>query len=137
LQVDSRGSPGFENHSGQTYFDPEISVESLEQSVSQLTASGIASELELESKLKSLNSTAKPLAKVVFGYGNNSQQKLEGCVVNRAIGTYMHGPCLAKNPKLADWFIEPVLRRKNLNVKQSVDDSIVNVLREQLVHRFI
>jgi len=128
---------GFENHSGQTYFDPEISVESLEQSVSQLAASGIASELELESKLKSLNSTAKPLAKVVFGYGNNSQQKLEGCVVNWAIGTYMHGPCLAKNPKLADWFIEPVLRRKDLNVQQSVDDAIVNALREQLVHRFI
>ena len=58
-------------------------------------------------------------------------------MVNRAIGTYMHGPCLAKNPKLADWFIEPVLRRKDLNVKQSVDDSIVNALREQLVHRFI
>ncbi len=128
---------GFENHSGQTYFDPEIPIESLEQPVNQLTASDISSNLELESKLKSLNSKAKPLAKVVFGYGNNSQQKLEGCVVNRAVGTYMHGPCLAKNPKLADWFIEPVLKREKLAAKQLVDDSIVNLLREQLVCRFV
>jgi len=128
---------GFENHSGQTYFDPEISVELSEQSINKLTSSDISPNLELESKLKSLNSTAKPLAKVVFGYGNNSQQKLEGCVVNRAIGTYMHGPCLAKNPKLADWFIEPVLIRKNLFYTRKIDDTIANLTRDKIHQRFV
>ena len=124
---------GFENHSGQTYFDPEIQIESLEQSI----MNDISPDSKLESKLKNLNSTARPLAKVVIGYGNNSQEKLEGCVVNRAIGTYMHGPCLAKNPKLADWFIQSFLADKQISTTQVVDDSIVELLRKQLLHRFV
>ena len=41
-----------------------------------------------------------PLAKVVIGNGNGDGS--EGFVVGRTIGTYLHGPALARNPALAD-----------------------------------
>lgn len=45
---------------------------------------------------------ATPLGRVVAGYGNDGASGFEGCVVERAIGTYLHGPLLPRNPWLAD-----------------------------------
>ncbi len=36
------------------------------------------------------------------GYGNDGESGFEGCVVGRAVGTYLHGPLLPRNPELAD-----------------------------------
>ena len=44
----------------------------------------------------------EPLGRVVAGYGNDGASGFEGCVVGRAIGTYLHGPLLPRNPWLAD-----------------------------------
>lgn len=44
------------------------------------------------------NST--PLAQVIVGIGNGN--RTEGATSNRTIGTYLHGPCLARNPQLAE-----------------------------------
>lgn len=43
---------------------------------------------------------AKPLAKVTVGIGNGDGT--EGAIAGRIIGTYLHGPCLARNPAIAD-----------------------------------
>lgn len=43
---------------------------------------------------------AKPLARVVTGVGNGDLT--EGVISDRIVGTYMHGPVLARNPQLAD-----------------------------------
>lgn len=43
---------------------------------------------------------ASPLARVVTGEGNGDGS--EGVAVGHVIGTYMHGPVLARNPGLAD-----------------------------------
>ncbi|MBR6440206.1 MAG: glutamine amidotransferase [Aeriscardovia sp.] len=48
----------------------------------------------------------QPLGKVVSGAGNNLKDGVDGAIVNNAIGTYLHGPVLSKNPKLADFLIE-------------------------------
>lgn len=47
-----------------------------------------------------LGSGAAPLARVEAGIGNGST--LEGAVQGRMLGTYLHGPALARNPELAD-----------------------------------
>jgi CobQ-like glutamine amidotransferase family enzyme len=56
-----------------------------------------------------LDQAATPWARVIAGYGNDGTGSTEGCVRNRAIGTYLHGPLLPRNPELADWLIRAAL----------------------------
>ena len=49
-----------------------------------------------------LDPGAEPLGRVVAGYGNDGASGFEGCRVGRAVGTYLHGPLLPRNPWLAD-----------------------------------
>ena len=49
-----------------------------------------------------LDTGALPLGRVVAGYGNDGSSGFEGCRVRRALGTYLHGPLLPRNPWLAD-----------------------------------
>jgi len=49
-----------------------------------------------------LDPGAVPLGRVVAGFGNDGESGHEGCVVRRAVGTYLHGPLLPRNPWLAD-----------------------------------
>lgn len=51
------------------------------------------------------SSPLTPLGKVTSGGGNNSKDGVDGVIVNNTIGTYLHGPVLSKNPKLADFLI--------------------------------
>lgn len=52
------------------------------------------------------------LGTVIRGGGNNGRDKTEGCRVQNAIGTYLHGPLLPKNPRLADRLIQTALEVK-------------------------
>ncbi len=56
-----------------------------------------------------LDGGAEPLGKVLFGFGNDGASGLEGCRLGTAIGTYLHGPLLPRNPWLADWLLERAL----------------------------
>lgn len=56
--------------------------------------------------------TAKPLGKVLKGYGNNAADGTEGAIYRHAYGTYMHGSLLPKNPHFADYLIRLALQRK-------------------------
>ena len=56
--------------------------------------------------------TAKPLGKVLKGYGNNSEDSFEGAMYRNTFGTYLHGSLLPKNPHFADHLIELALQRK-------------------------
>jgi len=51
-----------------------------------------------------------PFGTVQHGHGNNDMDGTEGAMTRRAIGTYLHGPLLPKNPRLADlllgWALE-------------------------------
>jgi len=49
-----------------------------------------------------LDPGAEPLGRIVAGYGNDGASGFEGCRVGRAVGTYLHGPLLPRNPWLAD-----------------------------------
>ena len=43
--------------------------------------------------------------------GTTARTGFEGCRVGRAVGTYLHGPLLPRNPWLADWLIAQALAR--------------------------
>lgn len=59
-----------------------------------------------------LKKGALPLGMVVKGFGNNGADQTEGCLYKNAIGCYMHGSLLPKNPQLADWLIKKALKLK-------------------------
>jgi hypothetical protein len=56
-----------------------------------------------------LDDGAEALGRVVAGFGNDGSSGLEGCRVGRAVGTYLHGPLLPRNPWLADWLLSQAL----------------------------
>lgn len=56
----------------------------------------------------SLGPEASPLARVEIGVGNGNDGH-EGAVQGTVIGTYPHGPLLARNPALADHLLELAL----------------------------
>ena len=56
-----------------------------------------------------LDPGAEPLGRVVSGFGNDGESGFEGCRVGRAVGTYLHGPLLPRNPWFADWVLEQAL----------------------------
>lgn len=59
-----------------------------------------------------LGKNIMPLATVVKGFGNNGEDNSEGAIYRNSIGTYLHGPILPKNPKLADFLIQKALKNK-------------------------
>jgi CobQ-like glutamine amidotransferase family enzyme len=58
-----------------------------------------------------LGSAAAPLAAVTKGAGNRAGDGFDGVVQGSVVATYMHGPCLARNPELADHLLSQVVGR--------------------------
>ncbi len=60
-----------------------------------------------------LGPSVRPLGTVRAGVGNGGGDGKEGAVGERVLGTYLHGPVLARNPALADlvlsWVVGSVL----------------------------
>ena len=59
-----------------------------------------------------LGPALKPFGMVVRGFGNNAEDGGEGARYLNAIGTYLHGSLLPKNPALTDELILNALRRR-------------------------
>lgn len=55
-----------------------------------------------------LGPDARPLATVVTGVGNRMGDGVDGAVQGSVLATYLHGPCLARNPELADLLLARV-----------------------------
>ena len=53
-----------------------------------------------------------PLGRAVVGAGNNGEDGTEGAVYRGAIGCYLHGSLLPKNPWLADRLLETALAHR-------------------------
>lgn len=56
-----------------------------------------------------LGSSADPLAAVTKGAGNRAGDGYDGAVQGSVVATYLHGPCLARNPELADLLLSRVV----------------------------
>jgi lipid II isoglutaminyl synthase (glutamine-hydrolysing) len=59
-----------------------------------------------------LDAGAEPLGHVIAGFGNDGESGREGCRVGRAVGTYLHGPLLPRNPWFADWLLAQALANR-------------------------
>ncbi len=57
----------------------------------------------------SLGRDAEPLGKVTKGAGNRAGDGYDGAVQGSVVATYLHGPCLARNPELADHLLTQVV----------------------------
>jgi CobQ-like glutamine amidotransferase family enzyme len=75
-----------------------------------------------------LGSGASPLARVIRGIGNGDGSTTEGAICGRVLGTYLHGPVLARNPALADLLLEWALE---VDVLAPLDDSAQEALRRE------
>ena len=56
-----------------------------------------------------LGACASPLGAVSKGAGNRAGDGVDGAVAGSVVATYMHGPCLARNPQLADLLLSRVV----------------------------
>ena len=68
-----------------------------------------------------------PLAEVAAGVGNGDGT--EGAVFGRVIGTYLHGPALARNPALADLLLSWATGRR----LEPLEDAEEAALREERI----
>lgn len=86
---------------------------------------------ENHSGLTWLRPGAEPMGRVVHGRGNNGTDGTEGVKHRNALGCYLHGSILPKNPALADWLIARGLeyRGQNPELAPLADDL------EQRAHR--
>lgn len=73
---------------------------------------GVLVGYENHSGRTDLGKEQAPLGRVIKGWGNDGAGKLEGAIKQAAIGTYLHGPVLAKSPRLADWLLAGASRRR-------------------------
>ena len=80
-----------------------------------------------------------PFGKVLFGNGNKFGSDTEGYFEKNVIATYLHGPLLSKNPKLADHIIEYMLTRRQGSpaVLSPLNDELEKKAREVMFGRLL
>ena len=64
-----------------------------------------------------LGAGAEPMGWVAPGQGNNGEDSTEGIVAGRAVGSYLHGALLPRNPELTDWLLLEGLRRREPTIE--------------------
>ena len=120
---------------------PAYTVASNQRMIGNIVIDSILGKLvgfENHSGKTYLKKGAQPLGKVISGFGNNGEDKTEGCIYKNAIGCYMHGSLLPKNPQLADWLIQKALDVKyGKEIKlEPVDDTLENQAHIAAIQKF-
>lgn len=113
FQVIGKSLPGYEGRiiNGLGLVDVETIVNAAPRSVGELVVKPTSSALpiltgfENHQGLTNLGEGVTPLGHVISGVGNGFD-RTEGVWQGNVVGTYMHGPGLARNPELADALIE-------------------------------
>jgi CobQ-like glutamine amidotransferase family enzyme len=84
-----------------------------------------------------LGQGSQPLARVRSGYGNNGHDRSEGARYRQAIGTYLHGALLPKNPHLADAIIRSALARRYGPLELPFVDSTLELRAHEAALRLV
>lgn len=80
---------------------------------------------ENHSGLTELGAGVRPLGTTRTGRGNNGADRTEGAIRDNVIGTYLHGPVLAKSARFADDLLRRALRRQGRDdTLEPLDDSL-------------
>lgn len=83
-----------------------------------------------------LDDPSEALGEVIKGFGNNSRDQIEGIFVNNAIGTYMHGSFLPKNPVVADFLLSQALKNQGQNDRLNpLDDGLAELAAQAALKR--
>jgi CobQ-like glutamine amidotransferase family enzyme len=82
-----------------------------------------------------LGPSARRLGRAVAGVGNGDGHGSEGIVAGRILGTYMHGPALARNPALADLLLAWALGLSAGGELPPLDDAEPEALRAERLRR--
>lgn len=91
---------------------------------------------ENHSGLTDLGPGVEPLGRVRIGRGNNGRDGTEGAVYRNAVGCYLHGSVLPKNPALADWLIARALERRHGHVElEPLPTPLEDAARESAIAR--
>jgi lipid II isoglutaminyl synthase (glutamine-hydrolysing) len=93
---------------------------------------------ENHSGLTYLSGDANAMGKVRVGRGNNGKDGTEGAIYKHAVGCYLHGSLLPKNPALADWLIASALERRGIaQAIDPLDDAIETSAHNSAVARAV
>ena len=76
-----------------------------------------------------LGPDAVRLGRVITGAGNDDGQGSEGAVSGKVLGTYLHGPVLARNPQLADLLLSWAVG----SAVAPLDDAAIDDLRQERI----
>jgi CobQ-like glutamine amidotransferase family enzyme len=91
---------------------------------------------ENHSGLTQLGPDVRPLGTTEPGRGNNGKDGTEGAVRDNVIGTYLHGPVLAKSPRFADELLRRALARRGQSTELApLDDSLADLAARVAVAR--
>ena len=93
-----------------------------------------------ENHIESVNiKNHTPFGKVVFGKGNNGEDKTEGVVYKNVFATHLHGPLLPKNSLLCDYILSKALENKGENsvILEPVDDNFEQIAQEEIKKRVL
>ena len=86
-----------------------VSVSTARRSVKALADKGLLTFLHGSGTGKSSEAFGDVAAST--GHGNNDSDKRDGVRYKNVVGTYLHGPLLAKNPEVADDLLARALQR--------------------------
>lgn len=114
---------------GPTRFIGNVSIES--------PTFGSLVGFENHSGLTTLQGETTPLGKVLHGHGNNGTDGTEGAIYKNAIGCYLHGALLPKNPHLTDWLLAAGLHHRygqEINL-EGLDDTLEYQAHENALTR--
>ena len=80
-----------------------------------------------------------PFGKVLAGNGNCFESTYEGYTERNVTATYLHGPLLAKNPRLADSIISYAVTRKTRKkyIPEPINDKLENDCRRVMLKRLL
>ena len=80
-----------------------------------------------------------PFGKVLCGNGNCASSEFEGYFEKNVIATYLHGPCLSKNPEVSDYMISYCVNRgaSEKITLQPLDDKLENDCRKVMLDRLL
>jgi hypothetical protein len=91
---------------------------------------------ENHSGMTELGPGVRPLGRTETGGGNNGTDRTEGAIRDNVIGTYLHGPVLAKSARFADDLLRRALRRRGISDQlEPLDDALADQAAAVAAHR--
>jgi hypothetical protein len=109
----------------------------MQHAACEVTIDGVTETVvgfENHSGLTELGSGCEAFGRVIAGAGNNGRDGLEGARSKNVFATYLHGPCLPKNPWLTDQLIRIAVGRAEGVRPQRVVLAVLNDELEERAH---